>query len=512
MSASVVELTNSGASFADVLGVARGHATVELSNDAIASILASRQRIDDMVERGEPVYGVTTGFGALAHTLIPAEKRAELQRSLLLSHAAGMGAPVEREVVRAMMFLRARTLCRGYSGVSLGVVEQIVALLNADVFPVVPEYGSLGASGDLAPLAHAATVLIGEGLAHTAQGTEPGADALRRIGRDPVELGAKDGLALINGTDGILGMLVMAITDIEMLLKTGEIAAAMTVEGLLGTTRPFARELQVLRPQVGQSDSAANLMTLLADSPIVASHRHNDPRVQDAYSVRCTPQVMGAARDTLAFARTTAERELLSAIDNPVVLDDGRIESCGNFHGAPLGYACDFLAIALTDVSALAERRLDRMLDVTRSEGLPAFLAPDAGVNSGLMIAHYTAAAIVAVNRRLAVPASADTLPTSASQEDHVSMGWAAARKLRTVIGNLARVIAIELVAAAHAIDFRRPIQPAAATARAVDLIRDHVAEAGPDRFLAPDLAAVEQLVLSGAILDAAEGVTGPLR
>ncbi|HDH26411.1 MAG TPA: histidine ammonia-lyase, partial [Actinobacteria bacterium] len=328
----------------------------------------------------------------------------------------------------------------------------------------------------------------------------------------PVELGAKDGLALINGTDGILGMLVMAIVDIDRLLKTAEVAAAMTVEGLLGTTRPFASDLQALRPQVGQADSAANLMTLLAESPIVASHRHDDPRVQDAYSVRCTPQVIGAARDTLAFARTTAERELISAIDNPVVLEDGRIESCGNFHGAPLAYACDFLAIALADVSALVERRVDRMLDAVRSEGLPAFLAPDPGVNSGMMIAHYTAAAIVAVNRRLAVPASADTLPTSASQEDHVSMGWSAARKLRIVVHNLARVIAVELVAASHAIDFRRPIKPAAATSAVVGLIRAHVDEAGADRFLGPDLTAVEELVLSGAVLAAAESITGPLR
>jgi histidine ammonia-lyase len=512
MSSANVNLTSDGASFSDVIAVARDHATVVLSGDAVEAIVRSRERVDGLVDRGEPVYGVTTGFGALAHTLIPADKRTELQRALLLSHAAGMGDPVEREVVRAMMFLRARTLARGYSGVSLGVVEQIVALLNADVYPVVPEHGSLGASGDLAPLAHVGIVLIGEGLVHTATGTESARETLQRIGRQPVELGAKDGLALINGTDGILGMLVMAIADIERLLKTAEVAAAMTVEGLLGTTRPFASELQALRPQVGQADSAANLVTLLAESPIVASHRHDDPRVQDAYSVRCTPQVIGAARDTLAFARTTAERELASAIDNPVVLDDGRIESCGNFHGAPLAYACDFLAIVLADVSALVERRLDRMLDAVRSEGLPAFLAPDAGVNSGMMIAHYTAAAIVAVNRRLAVPASADTLPTSASQEDHVSMGWSAARKLRVVIGNLARVIAVELVAASHAIDFRRPIEPAAATSAVVGLIRGHVDEAGADRFLALDLAAVENLVVSGEILDAAESIVGPLR
>jgi histidine ammonia-lyase len=512
MSSLSVKLTNTGARASDVIAVARGHATVILTDEAVQAINKSRAMVDGLVDRGEPVYGVTTGFGALAQTLIPGSKRSELQRSLLLSHAAGMGEPVEREVVRAMMFLRARTLARGYSGVSLGVVEQIIALLNADVYPVVPEYGSLGASGDLAPLAHAAIVLIGEGTVHTDIGVETGREALERIGREPVELHAKDGLALINGTDGILGMLVLAIEDIGKLLKAAEIAAAMTVEGLLGTTRPFAPELQALRPQIGQADSAANLMTLLDGSPIVASHRHDDPRVQDAYSVRCTPQVIGAARDTLDFARGIVERELASAIDNPVVLEDGRIESCGNFHGAPLAYACDFLGIALADVSALVERRLDRMLDVARSEGLPPFLAPDAGVNSGMMIAHYTTAAIVATNRRLAVPASADTLPTSASQEDHVSMGWSAARKLRTITTNLARVIAVELVAASHAIDFRRPIQAAAATRSVVDVIRGRVPEAGPDHFLAPDLAAVEDLVVSGAILEAAEATTGPLR
>lgn len=506
-----VLLTSAGTTSGDVLAVARGNATVELTDDAVTAIKRSRERVETMVEGGEPVYGISTGFGALAHTLIPEDQRGALQRSLILSHSAGMGKPVEREVVRAMMFLRARTLARGYSGVSLKVVEQIVVLLNNDIHPVVPEYGSLGASGDLAPLAHAAAVLIGEGLVHTENGTETGAAALARIGRKPVVLGVKDGLALINGTDGILGMLVMAIADTENLLKTAEIAAAMTVEAILGTTRPFAPELQRLRPQVGQADSAANLLTILAGSPIVKSHRYNDPRVQDAYSVRCAPQVIGAARDTVAFVRSTAEHEMASAIDNPMVLTDGSIESCGNFHAAPLAYACDFLAIVLTDVSAIGERRIDRMLDVARSEGLPAFLAPNAGVNSGLMIAHYTAAAIVATNRRLAIPASTDTLPTSASQEDHVSMGWGAARKLRLVIDNVARVIAVELIAASHAIDFRRPLEPAAATRAVVELIRTVVPPAGDDRFLAPELEAVEKLVSSGEIVAAAESVTGPL-
>jgi histidine ammonia-lyase len=310
----------------------------------------------------------------------------------------------------------------------------------------------------------------------------------------------------------MLGMLVLALADLDVLVRTADIAAAMSVEALMATDRAFAADLMALRPHHGQTMSAANMRTLLDASPIVASHRTNDPRVQDAYSLRCAPQVHGAARDTITFARAVADTELVSAIDNPSVLPDGRVESCGHFHGAPVGFACDFLAIAAAEVGAIAERRTDRMLDRTRSHGLPPFLAEDAGVNSGMMIAHYTQAAMVAENRRLASPASVDSLPTSAMQEDHVSMGWGAARKLRQSVANLGRIIACEMVCAARGIDLRAPIQPAAATAAAVAALRDAgVAGSGPDRWMSPELGRAETLVMSGDMLAAVERVSGTL-
>ena len=506
-----VRLGSKGVSTADVLAVARGGAAVSLADDAVQAINGSRAIVDAMIDRDEPVYGITTGFGSLAGTFIESVQRAALQQNLIRSHSAGMGDPVEAEVVRAMMLLRARTLAMGFSGARLAVVETLLEVLNAGIVPLVLEHGSLGASGDLAPLAHMALCLTGEGFVMAEGEMRPAAEALAENGIEPLEYQAKDGVSLINGTDGMLGMLVMACDDVERLLTTAEIAASMTIEGLLGTNRPFFEDLQALRPHPGQKASAANLVQMLEGSPIVESHRYDDPRVQDAYSLRCTPQVIGAARDTLRHAVGVAEIELRSAIDNPMVLPDGRIESCGNFHGAPLGYACDFLAIAVADVCSLAERRIDRMLDVARSEGLPPFLTPDAGVNSGLMIGHYTVAAMCAENRRLAAPASVDSMPTSASQEDHVSMGWGAARKLRRAIANATRVLAVELEAASRALDFRSPLLPGAGTGAVRDLVREHVAPSEMDRYLAPELAAVEGLVASGAIVGAAEAVVGPL-
>jgi histidine ammonia-lyase len=424
-----------------------------------------------------------------------------------------MGPAVEREVVRAMMLLRARTLAMGYCGARPLVAEQILGLLNAALTPVVPEHGSLGASGDLAPLAHCALALIGEGDVDDADGIRrPAADALAAAGLEPLSLTAKEGLALINGTDGMLGMLVMANADLAGLLCVADVTAAMSVEALLGTDRAFAADLLALRPQPGQAISAENLRRLMAGSEIVASHRYGDPRVQDAYSLRCAPQVAGAARDTLAHAERVADAELHSAIDNPMVLPDGRVESCGNFHGAPVAFACDFLAIAAAEVGAIAERRTDRLLDASRSQGLPPFLAPDAGVNSGLMLAHYAQAAMVAENRRLAGPASVDSLPTSAMQEDHVSMGWGAARKLRAAVENLARVLAVELVCAARALDLRSPLKPAAGTSAALGAVRERTPGPGPDRVVAPELADAEALVRSGALLAAVEGQIGALR
>jgi histidine ammonia-lyase len=419
---------------------------------------------------------------------------------------------VEREVVRAMMFLRARSLAMGRSGARPVVADTMLALLAAGLDPVVPEHGSLGASGDLAPLAHCGLALIGEGEVWTPEDERaPAGEALAAAGIEPVTLTAKEGLALINGTDGILGMLLLALHDLATLLKTADVTAAMSTEALLGTDRAFASDLVGMRPQPGQARSAENLTRLMAGSAIVASHRYDDPRVQDAYSLRCAPQVNGAARDTWRHAETVAEAELRSAIDNPVVLPDGRVESCGNFHGAPVAMACDFLAIAAAEVGAIAERRTDRLLDPARSYGLPPFLTEDAGVNSGLMLAQYTQAAMVAENRRLAVPASTDSLPTSAMQEDHVSMGWGAARKLRTVVANLSRILAVELTCAARALDFRAPLEPGPGTAAARVALRTAVPGPGPDRSLAPELADAEALVASGAVAEAVEDAIGAL-
>jgi histidine ammonia-lyase len=338
-----------------------------------------------------------------------------------------------------------------------------------------------------------------------------GAEALAAAGAEPLTLTAKEGLALINGTDGMLGMLLLAIDDLHRLLRVADLAAAVSTEALLGTDRAFAADLQELRPHPGQAASAANLRRLLAGSAIVASHRHGDSRVQDAYSLRCTPQVHGAARDTLAHAEQVAAIELRSAIDNPMIMPDGRVESCGNFHGAPLGFALDFLAIATAEVGAIAERRTDRLLDAGRSSGLPPFLAEDPGVNSGLMIAHYTQAAMAAENRRLASPASVDSLPTSAMQEDHVSMGWGAARKLRRSIANLARILAVEIACGCRGLDLRAPLAPAAGTAAVRDSLRATVPGPGGDRWLAPELAAAERLVNSGALVAAATAAVGEL-
>jgi histidine ammonia-lyase len=508
-----VELSGAGVAPAEVVAVAREDAKVSLLPEARSAMERSAAVVSELAASEQPVYGVTTGFGALAAVYIPAERREELQRSLIRSHAAGLGAALEREVVRAMMFLRVRSLAMGCSGVRPVVAETMIALLNHGLTPVVPEYGSLGASGDLAPLAHCALALMGEGeVLDRAGATRPAAEALDRAGIEPLVLQAKEGLALINGTDGMLGMLVLGCRDLKPLLRMADVTAAMSVEALLGTDRAFAEGLIALRPQPGQALSAGNLRALLAASEIVASHRENDPRVQDAYSLRCAPQVAGAARDALAYAEQVAGYELQSAIDNPMVLPSGQVESCGNFHGAPVAMACDLLAIAAAEVGAIAERRTDRLLDLTRSHGLPAFLAQDAGVNSGLMLAHYAQAAVAAENRRLAAPASVDSLPTSAMQEDHVSMGWGAARKLRTVIGNLTRILAIELVCAGRALELRAPLRPAAGTAAALACLRERVPGFGPDRFVAPELAAAEELVSSGAVLGAVETELGALR
>ncbi|MFH8488262.1 histidine ammonia-lyase [Streptomyces longisporoflavus] len=508
-----VVLGTSGTTAADVIAVARGNARIELSAEAVTALAASREIVDALAAKPEPVYGVSTGFGALATRHIGPDLRAQLQRNIVRSHAAGMGPRVEREVVRALMFLRLKTVCSGRTGVRPEVAQTMADVLNAGITPVVHEYGSLGCSGDLAPLSHCALTLMGEGDAEGPDGElKPAGELLAAHGITPVELREKEGLALLNGTDGMLGMLVMALADLDALYKSADVTAALTLEALLGTAKVLAPELHAIRPHPGQGASAANMLAVLEGSGLTGHHQDDAPRVQDAYSVRCAPQVAGAGRDTIAHARLVAERELAAAVDNPVVLPDGRVESNGNFHGAPVAYVLDFLAIAAADLGSIAERRTDRLLDKNRSHGLPPFLADDAGVDSGLMIAQYTQAALVSELKRLAVPASADSIPSSAMQEDHVSMGWSAARKLRTAVGNLTRIVAIELYAATRAVELREGLTPAPATRAVIEAVRKAgVQGPGPDRFLAPDLAAADEFVRSGALLDAVEQVTGPL-
>ncbi|MFD7558004.1 MULTISPECIES: histidine ammonia-lyase [unclassified Streptomyces] len=509
-----VVVGTSGTTAEDVIAVARGNARVELSAEALDALARAREIVEGLAAKPEPVYGVSTGFGALASRHISPELRAQLQRNIVRSHAAGMGPRVEREVVRALMFLRLKTVASGHTGVRPSVAQTMADLLNAGITPVVHEYGSLGCSGDLAPLSHCALALMGEGDAEGPDGTvRPAGELLAEAGIEPVELREKEGLALLNGTDGMLGMLVMALADLRKLYTSADITAALTLEALLGTEKVLQPELHAIRPHPGQGASAANMAAVLKGSGLTGHFQEESaPRVQDAYSVRCAPQVAGAGRDTMAHAALVASRELASAVDNPVVLPDGRVESNGNFHGAPVAYVLDFLAIAAADLGSIAERRTDRLLDKNRSHGLPPFLADDAGVDSGLMIAQYTQAALVSEMKRLAVPASADSIPSSAMQEDHVSMGWSAARKLRTAVDNLTRIIAIELYAATRAIELRHGLTAAPASRAAIAAARAAGVEGpGPDRFLAPDLAAADAFVRSGALVAAVETETGPL-
>lgn len=498
-----ITLNSSGLTMEQVVEVARNGAKIEISQEALTKMAATRAHIETLARAEVPVYGISTGFGALANQHIAPQDRVQLQKSLIRSHAAGMGDPVEKEVVRALMLLRLKTLVSGRTGVRPELATTYADLINAHITPIVHEYGSLGCSGDLAPLSHCALVLMGEGRAVGPDGNEkPVPELLAAAGIKPIELREKEGLALINGTDGMLGMLILALHDLGKLCDYADVIAAMSVEAQLGTDQVYRPELQMdLRPHPGQATSAANMFAALAGSEVVASHREGDDRVQDAYSLRCAPQVAGAVRDTIMHASLVGTRELAATVDNPVVLESGEVTSNGNFHGAPVGYVLDFLAIAATDLSSISERRTDRMLDRNRSYGLTPFLAGDAGVDSGLMIAQYTQAGLVSENKRLSVPASVDSIPSSAMQEDHVSMGWHAGRKLRKVVDNLRRVIAIELVTAARALEMRAPLKPAPITGALLAKLRKEVPGVGPDRFLAPELEAAERLLGDGSFI-----------
>jgi len=488
-----------------LIAVARFFEPIELSDEVIQRLHRQREAIDALVTSGEAIYGLSTGFGSLATTSISPELRRDLQRSLIRSHAAGVGDEVEGEVVRAMMVSRLTNLCSGVSGVRASTAQAYAALLNANITPIVHEFGSLGCSGDLAPLAHVALALMGEGDVRDAGGARRLAkDVLADAGVEPVELAEKEGLALINGTDGMLGQLILALDDGLALLRQMDIAASLSIQALRGTDRVFSAEVNELRPHPGQLASAENLFALLADSNIVSSHLDDPSQVQDAYSLRCAPQVHGAARDIFSYAAGVADIELAAAIDNPSVMLDGSLVSNGNFHGAPIGYALDFLAIALADVASMSERRTDRLLDVNRSFGLPPFLAQEAGVDSGLMIAQYAQAGLVTEMKRLASPASVDSIPSSGMQEDHVSMGWHAARKLRTALDAFRDVVAIELLAAARALALRAPLEPSVVTGAIADRVNALSGGPGPDRWLSPEIAAISDLVANRELLDIA--------
>lgn len=488
---------------AEVVAVARHGAPTTLHPDALARMSAMRAHVEAIRDADELVYGITTGFGALARVHISPTDVQQLQLNLVRSHAAGAGELLSAEVVRAMMVLRARTLSTGHPGVRPVVAERLVGLLNHGITPAVPSRGSVGASGDLAPLAHIGLALLGEGRALAEGGVEPTTDALRRAGLEPLVLEAKEGLALVNGTEGMLAFGLLADHDLATLLATVDVTAAMSIEAALGTDRPFAADLMALRPHPGQAASAANLRALLAGSGITASHLHSDHEVQDPYSMRCAPQVHGAARDAAGFAREVFSRELGSVTDNPVVLDDGRVQSAGNFHGEPLAYALDLLAIATTGAANISERRTAWLLAGGSTRGLPQFLTEHAGLSSGFMIAQYTQAALVSECKGLGHPASLDSIPTSGLQEDHVSMGWTAGLQLRTVLGHVATVLAIEAMCAAQGLDLRAPLDPAPGTRAARDVIRSRVPHLDEDRDLSVDIAAMTDLVASGALLDA---------
>ena len=494
---------------ADVVAVARDGVSVSLGPAATRRLVETRRFIDDLSGDAAPIYGITTGVGKLKDVVIPADARDALQRNLVLSHAGGVGPPLAEAETRAVMVLLAASLARGASGVRAEVVELVVGCLNARVHPVIPEQGSVGSSGDLAPLAHVALCLIGEGEVARDGATVPAHDALARAGLVPVRLQAKEGLALLNGTHFMTGLGTLALVDADGLARLADVTGAMSVEALMGTNTAFDERIQALRPHAGQRAAATNLRALTADSGIIASH-HDCTRVQDAYSLRCMPQVHGSAREAIAFARRVLECELGAVTDNPLVFaEDRAVLSGGNFHGEPLGLALDTLAIGLAQLGGIAERRIDRLVNPLVSEGLPAFLSPEGGLNSGYMIAQYVAAALASELKTLAHPASVDSIPTSALQEDYTAMGAGAALKARRALANVRRILAIELLLAAQALDFRAPLTPGRGTAVARAALRRHVPALVADRYLKADLDAA--LAACADVLAAVESAIGAL-
>jgi histidine ammonia-lyase len=471
----------------DVIAVARDYVPVAISRAARERAAASRRTVDDLVASGAVVYGVTTGFGKLADVAIPPDRLAELQRNLVRSHSAGVGDPMPEREVRAMMLLRANVIAKGYSGSRPELAELLAEMLNARLHPVVPEQGSVGASGDLAPLAHLALSMIGEGSLRRGDMTGSAIDMLREAGLSPVTLQPKEGLSLINGTQAHTAVAALGLVDAHRLWRVANIAGAMSLEALLGTPTAFDPRIHDVRGQLGQAATAAALRDLLADSEIRESHRHGDRRVQDAYCLRCMPQVHGPVLDAIDFCAGVIGRELNAATDNPLIFD-GELLSGGNFHGQSVAMALDFLAIAVTNLAVISERRTERLVNPDLNEGLPAFLTRDAGVNSGMMMAQVAAAALTSECKVLAHPASVDSIPTGGGKEDVVPMAMAAAYKLRRILRNVRYVLSIELMCAAQGIDFRAPLKPGRGVARAHSAVRRRVATLEADRVLSADL------------------------
>jgi histidine ammonia-lyase len=509
--ASPLELTGRDLSVAQVVAVARHGARVALADDARRRMEASRAVIETVVAAGRTVYGVTTGFGDLADVRIDPAQTADLQRNLVRSHAAGVGSELPRDVVRAMLVLRANALAVGLSGVRVALAEMLCNMLNARIHPVIPSRGSVGASGDLAPLAHLALVVIGEGYAEVDGSSLPAGAALERGGLQPLTLEAKEGLALLNGTQLMAAIGALTVADARSLAETADVIGAMSLEALEGTDAAFAERLIGARPHPGQATSARHLRALLEGSEIGAAHRDSPHRVQDAYSLRCMPQVHGAVRDAIDHLERVVSVEINAATDNPLVfaatpeMPEGEVISGGNFHGEPLALALDYAKAAVTELASISERRTARLTDAHHS-GLPPFLSEHPGVESGLMIAQYTAAALVNELQTLAHPSSVDTIPTSADQEDHVSMGATSALHLLEVIDRTSSVLAIEGLCAAQGLDFRAPMRPGEGVARAHTLVRSAVTHLDADRPPAPDIAAVRELVVDGSLLSAADG------
>ncbi len=495
----------------DVVSVARHHQPVALCAEARARIATSRSYIERIVAEGRVVYGVTTGFGKLANVKIAPDDVQQLQRNLIVSHAMGVGEPLSTEVVRAMLLLRAQSLALGFSGIRVEVITLLLELLNRGVHPVIPSQGSVGASGDLAPLAHMALTLIGEGEAEHQGVRRSAAEAVAAAGLAPVTLQAKEGLALINGTQAMTAIGALTLHDGQQLATACDIAAAMSLEALRGSRAPFDPRVTMVRPHPGATETAQNVLALSADSPIHAAHADCD-KIQDAYSLRCIPQVHGASRDSLRHAAEVVTREVNAVTDNPLVFaDDDVVISAGNFHGQPIALVMDYAKIAIAELANIAERRIEHMLDPAVS-GLPAFLARQGGLHSGLMISQYTAASLVSENKVLAHPASVDSIPTSANQEDHVSMGTTAARQCAMILENARWVMAVEVLNATQALDFHEPLRAGPGVDAAVRLVRSVVPPLDADRIMTGDLAAVRTLITSGQLRAAVEAAVGELR